>query len=41
MKLFTVKEGFGSWEQAQKEHFDDNGIFDQLYVPSFLKWSGS
>lgn len=40
IKLFTVKEAFGSWQAAQKEHFDDNGIFDQLYVPSFLRWNG-
>jgi len=39
MKLFTVKESFGSWEAAQQQHFDENGIFDQLYVPSFLRWS--
>lgn len=30
MKLFTVEELFGSWRQAQKIHFDEGGIFDQL-----------
>ncbi len=22
---------FGGWKQAQKKHFDDNGLFDQIY----------
>ena len=29
--LFSVPEVFGSWEKAQKLHFTDGGIFDQLY----------
>ncbi len=29
--LFSVPEVFGSWEKAQKIHFTDGGIFDQLY----------
>jgi sulfate transport system substrate-binding protein len=29
--LFTVSEVFGSWQQAQKVHFDDGGLFDQFY----------
>ncbi len=33
LELFTVKDRFGSWEAVQQEHFDDNGIFDQIYVP--------
>jgi sulfate/thiosulfate-binding protein len=33
LKLFTVDEVFGSWTQAQKTHFADNGLFDQLYQP--------
>jgi len=33
LELFTVKDKFGSWDNVQKEHFDDNGIFDQIYVP--------
>jgi sulfate transport system substrate-binding protein len=28
---FTVDEVFGGWAQAQKKHFDDQGLFDQLY----------
>jgi sulfate transport system substrate-binding protein len=33
LALFTVNEKFGGWAKAQKEHFDDGGIFDQIYVP--------
>jgi len=33
LELFTVKDRFGGWDAAQKEHFDDNGIFDQIYAP--------
>lgn len=29
--LFTVDEVFGGWQQAQKAHFADGGIFDQIY----------
>lgn len=32
LELFTVNEKFGSWAQVQKEHFDDDAIFDQIYV---------
>ena len=27
---FTVDEVFGSWTKAQKEHFDDGAIYDQI-----------
>jgi sulfate transport system substrate-binding protein len=30
VKMFTVAEVFGSWQQAQKTHFDEGGIFDQI-----------
>jgi sulfate transport system substrate-binding protein len=30
LNLFTVQEVFGSWRQAQKIHFDEGGIFDQI-----------
>ncbi len=33
MKLITVDEEFGGWAKAQKRHFDDGGIFDQIYQP--------
>jgi sulfate transport system substrate-binding protein len=29
--LFTVDELFGGWQKAQKTHFDDGGVFDQIY----------
>lgn len=29
----TVDEVFGGWQAAQKKHFADNGIFDEIYVP--------
>ncbi len=29
LKLVTIND-FGGWEQAQKKHFDDGGVFDQL-----------
>lgn len=31
--LFTVEEVFGGWARAQKIHFDDGGVFDQVYAP--------
>ena len=31
LPLFSVGEVFGSWSQAQKIHFADGGIFDQIY----------
>ncbi|KQV88950.1 MULTISPECIES: sulfate ABC transporter substrate-binding protein [unclassified Roseateles] len=33
VKLFTLDEYFGNWRQAQKAHFDDGGVFDQIYAP--------
>jgi sulfate transport system substrate-binding protein len=32
-KLFTLAELFGDWTQAQKTHFADRGVFDQIYRP--------
>jgi sulfate transport system substrate-binding protein len=32
VKLASVKEIAGSWGQAQKEHFDNGGTFDQIYA---------
>ena len=29
-RLVTVDESFGGWRQAQKTHFDDGGVFDQI-----------
>jgi len=33
ISLFKVDEFFGGWQKVQTEHFDDGGIFDQIYVP--------
>jgi sulfate transport system substrate-binding protein len=33
VKLFTIDEAFGGWARAQREHFDDGGLFDQIYSP--------
>jgi sulfate/thiosulfate-binding protein len=30
LKLFTITEVFGGWKKAQKTHFDDGGVFDQI-----------
>ncbi|HEV7517908.1 MAG TPA: hypothetical protein VGR07_16540, partial [Thermoanaerobaculia bacterium] len=31
VKLFTIDELFGGWTKAQKTHFADGGLFDQIY----------
>ncbi|MCS3456655.1 sulfate ABC transporter substrate-binding protein [Aeromonas rivuli] len=33
LTLFTVKELEGDWEKAQKRHFAQGGLFDQIYQP--------
>jgi len=33
IKLYTVNEVFGGWSEAQKKHFADGGVFDQIYRP--------
>jgi len=30
VNTFTIDELFGGWTKAQKEHFDDGGIYDQI-----------
>ena len=32
IKLFTIDEAFGGWAKAQKAHFADGGLFDQIYL---------
>lgn len=32
IKLFTVQQYFGSLTEAQKVHFSDGGVFDQIYT---------
>jgi sulfate/thiosulfate-binding protein len=31
LELFKVNDVFGSWDDVQEDHFDDNAIFDQIY----------
>jgi sulfate/thiosulfate-binding protein len=33
VNLFTIDEVFGGWQKAQKTHFADGGVFDQIYQP--------
>jgi sulfate transport system substrate-binding protein len=33
LELFTIEQGFGGWGAAQKAHFEDGGVFDQIYQP--------
>ena len=33
IKLFTIDTVFGGWQKAQKTHFADGGVFDQIYQP--------
>jgi len=32
VNLFTIDEVFGGWTKAQKTHFADGGVFDQIYT---------
>lgn len=34
LTLFTIDDVFGGWSKVQPAHFDDQGIFDQIYQPS-------
>ena len=34
IKLVTVDDVFGGWQAAQKKHFADGGVFDQIYQPN-------
>lgn len=33
VNTFTVDDTFGGWQKAQKTHFADGGVFDQIYGP--------
>jgi len=33
LNLFTIDDVFGGWTKAQKTHFADGGVFDQIYQP--------
>ncbi|MBI2434096.1 MAG: sulfate ABC transporter substrate-binding protein [Candidatus Hydrogenedentes bacterium] len=32
LELVTIDGVFGGWAKAQKRHFDDGGVFDQIYT---------
>lgn len=32
--LVNVNDAFGGWQKAQKTHFADGGVFDQIYQPA-------
>jgi sulfate/thiosulfate transport system substrate-binding protein len=32
VKLITIDDVFGGWQKAQTTHFNDGGVFDQIYV---------
>jgi sulfate/thiosulfate-binding protein len=32
VRLFSIDQQFGGWAQAQKTHFADGGVFDQIYA---------
>lgn len=32
LELFNINDVFGGWQKMQKIHFDDGGIFDQIYL---------
>jgi len=34
LKLVTIDEVFGGWQKAQRTHFADGGVFDQIYQPA-------
>jgi len=34
VKLFTLAETTGDWRATQKKHFEDGGVFDQVYQPN-------
>ena len=31
LELFSIDDVFGGWQKAQKTHFGDGGVFDQIY----------
>jgi sulfate transport system substrate-binding protein len=33
VNLVTIDDVFGGWQKAQKTHFADGGVFDQIYQP--------
>jgi len=33
VQLFKINDVFGSWKDAQAQHFNDGGVFDEIYQP--------
>lgn len=33
LEMFTIKDTFGGWKQAQAKHFGDGGVFDSIFQP--------
>ncbi|HYD65469.1 sulfate ABC transporter substrate-binding protein [Azospirillum sp.] len=33
VRLVTIDQAFGGWREAQKKHFADGGVFDEIYKP--------
>jgi len=33
LNLLTIDEHFGGWQEAQRKHFNDGGVFDEIYTP--------
>ncbi len=33
LELFSIEQVFQGWESAQRAHFEDGGVFDQIYQP--------
>jgi sulfate transport system substrate-binding protein len=31
INLVKIDEVFGGWQVAQKKHFNDGGVFDEIY----------
>jgi sulfate transport system substrate-binding protein len=36
LDLLTIDGDFGGWKAAQERHFNDGGVFDQIYQPGAL-----
>lgn len=34
LEMLTIDDDFGGWQKAQNTHFNDGGVFDQIYKPS-------
>jgi ABC-type sulfate transport system substrate-binding protein len=33
VKLVTIDDAFGGWQKAQKTHFGEGGVFDEIMRP--------